>query len=273
MAGQRQAEVEISARAARHGLAALRVRITAVRLGLALWRVGAVKANFDPNQPRHPKGSGDVSGRWREAVLEVDIPGPEDGAPKTPPKQRRLNLPRPGPGHNGGPPLDEPPPEIPTERPIREKLRIAVVRGMIRFATKAILRGAAGPLGAALTTAEAVHWLYHYYPLIESYFDPPKTLAELQEAAAQGKAEGHDIHHIAEKAPAEADGSPMSMMEGPENLARIPRAKHWELNSWYETPSDAYGGMSPRRYLLGKSWDERTKIGLIGLLDMGILKP
>jgi hypothetical protein len=35
-------------------------------------------------------------------------------------------------------------------------------------------------------------------------------------------------------------------------LVRIPTLKHWQITGWYMTPSEDYGGLSPRSYLRGK---------------------
>jgi hypothetical protein len=86
-------------------------------------------------------------------------------------------------------------------------------------------------------------------------------------------AAGYDIHHIVEKASAKEDGYPVSQIDGPENLVRIPRMKHWEINGWYATKNKDFGDMSPREYLRGKSWEEKNSVGLKALIDAGVLKP
>jgi hypothetical protein len=107
---------------------------------------------------------------------------------------------------------------------------------------------------------------------IEAYLDPPKTLEELQQAVATPK-KGHDIHHIVERTCAELDGFPRSVINGPENLVRIPRFKHWEINGWYGRPNKDYGGRSPREYLRGRDWNERVRVGLHALIQHEVLKP
>jgi hypothetical protein len=52
----------------------------------------------------------------------------------------------------------------------------------------------------------------------------------------------------------------------------IPTLKHWQLNGWYATKNDDFGDLSPRDYLKGKSWDERQRVGLMGLRIVGVLK-
>ena len=63
------------------------------------------------------------------------------------------------------------------------------------------------------------------------------------------------------------------MIDAPDNLVRIPTFKHWELNAWYQTPNADYDLLSPREYLRGKDWAERTRVGLDALIDLGILEP
>jgi hypothetical protein len=108
--------------------------------------------------------------------------------------------------------------------------------------------------------------------LIEVYRDEPKTLEELQRAVSRPK-RGYDIHHIVEQTSAEQDGFPRSVIDAPNNLVRIPRLKHWEITGWYMTKNKAYGGPSPRAYLRGKGWDDRTSVGLDALAKFGVLKP
>ncbi len=189
-----------------------------------------------------------------------------------PPKSPRLKLPKPGIGHNGGPPLEDPP-TIPRQEPPTRRLRHIVVKAVVRFAARALSRGAAGPIGVLLTAIEVARWMQTYYSWIEAYFDAPKTLTELQRGAARGKRDGYDIHHVVEEDAALKDGFPDSIVNGAANLVRISRLKHWQINSWFQKPNLNYGGLTPRQFLKGKSWEERLKIGLDTLKKEGILKP
>jgi hypothetical protein len=119
---------------------------------------------------------------------------------------------------------------------------------------------------------EAASWLDEFYPAIRSYFDPPKTLQELQEAVPRPQ-KGYDIHHIVEQTSAEQDRFPRLIIDAPSNLVRIPRMKHWEINGWYGRPNKEYRRLSPREYLRGKDWAERRRVGLKALIDHGVLKP
>jgi hypothetical protein len=104
-----------------------------------------------------------------------------------------------------------------------------------------------------------------------AYFDEPKTLEELEQAAKEPKT-GYDIHHIVEQTPGRRDGYPETWINSPENTVRIPRFKHWEINRWYSKGNDEFGGLSPREYLRGKTWKERYDMGLRALRAAGVLK-
>jgi len=39
------------------------------------------------------------------------------------------------------------------------------------------------------------------------------------------------------------------------------------------TGNKKYGGLSPRQYLKGKSWEEKLEVGKQALIDAGVLKP
>jgi hypothetical protein len=84
---------------------------------------------------------------------------------------------------------------------------------------------------------------------------------------------GCDVHHIVEQTPARDHKIPDALIDGPDNLVSIPRLKHWEITGWYMRGNDRYGGLSPRAYLQGKSWNERREVGLEALIDAGVLRP
>lgn len=37
--------------------------------------------------------------------------------------------------------------------------------------------------------------------------------------------------------------------------------------------NDDFGGLSPREFLAGETWDEKRKVGLKALIDAGVLQP
>jgi hypothetical protein len=71
-------------------------------------------------------------------------------------------------------------------------------------------------------------WLYPAFPTIWSYLDAPKSLGELQENLRPKT--GYDVRHIVERTAAESAGYPKSRIDADDNLVRIPRMKHWEIN-------------------------------------------
>lgn len=222
------------------------VRFKAALLNYAEWHL---KAGFDPSQPRWPAGSGEISGRWSAGS------GPQ---------------PPPGMGHNK-PPV-ETPPEIPRKAPPTTQDKNGFVKTAARWLLKATTRGALGPIGLFAAALEAQSWLEGDLPRIEAYAEGPKSLAELQSAVASPRW-GYDIHHVAERTSARRDGFPPELINGPENLVRIPTLKHWEINGWYATPNPDFGGLTPRQYLQGKDWSERTRVGHQALIKFGVLKP
>lgn len=267
-----------------HALLAQRMecRGLQVLLAFATLRRLTLKSGYRESQPRWPKGSGDISGQWRDegrrrggtrtAAVEVYITRqPPSGDPKTPPKVPRLRPPSPGTGHNGGPPLEDPP-QIPKDRPPTEHQRIRVAKALARWMAKAAARRLLGPLGLVVDVVELVEWLNAYYPEIESYFDAPKSLDELRRLASSRQS-GYEIHHIVEEASALKDGFPNSIVNGPQNLVRLPKYKHQAITGWFARINEEYGELAPRDYLRGKSWDERFSIGIERMIEEEVLKP
>jgi hypothetical protein len=211
------------------------------------------KAGFNPNQPRVPAGNSD-GGQWTGSGG-----GGGGGGGLT---QVAQNIP---PDH-----LTDIPEERPESAQVRNAIIKQVAKHVARLALEDVLGGAAGPI---LNGLEIASWVVEAGgPYIEAYSDPPKSLQELQDAVST-PATGYDIHHIVEQTPAEQDGLPRSLIDSPDNLVRIPTLKHWQITGWYMVRRDAYGGISPRTYLRGKDWGERTRVGYRALIENGVLKP
>jgi hypothetical protein len=171
--------------------------------------------------------------------------------------------------------------EIPSERPVSTELRNQIVKQaaklIARLALDAALveSGVGTAVGAAMLVADAIEtaaWLKDYVPVIQSYFDAPKSLGELQQNALTSRP-GYDIHHIVEQTPAENAGFPRSMIDASENLVSVPRFKHQEISDWYSTTNENFDNLTPREYLRDKDWNTRTAVGLGALKDVGVLKP
>jgi len=267
-------------------LASLKTNVAALRFQFLLWQFAyrERKAGFDPNEPRVQRRQ-PGAGQWTDADgSNGDAGGDGDANPSDWPQGDQAPLrvviyyPRSADGSgesdssSGAPPLGDPP-AIPPEEPATTQALNLFIKEAAYWLAKAAVREAAGPtVGTFVNALEVAHWAYKAYPYIKAYLDPPMTLAELQ-AAASKPATGYDIHHIVEQAQAEKDRYPRSMIDAPDNLVRVPTLKHWQITGWYMTRSERFGGLSPREYLRGKSWQERQAIGKEALVKFKVLKP
>jgi hypothetical protein len=176
---------------------------------------------------------------------------------------------KPGIGHND-PPKDPPnvpeqPPKVPAERPSDPQVRTRIIKEVAKYAAKWAVKN-------LVTLVRVGSWIYEAYPYIKSYGDAPKSLEDLQRAVSQPEA-GYDIHHIVEQTPADNEGYTRDVIDGRDNLVRVPTLKHWEITGWYARKDEAFGMKSPREYLRGKSWDEKMAMGKKALVKHGVLKP
>ena len=159
----------------------------------------------------------------------------------------------------------EPPPRVPPEPPATSREVNVIVRSVAGWLAEQ------DSILGLFEMAEAGTWIYEQFARVDSFLDPPMPLEELQRLVDE-PAFGYDIHHIVEKGPALREGFSDNLVNGRGNLVRIPTFKHWALTGWFGTPNDRYGGLSPRDYVRGKVWDERTKVGLHALRIFGILE-
>ena len=63
-----------------------------------------------------------------------------------------------------------------------------------------------------------------------------------------------------------------SEIQSGENIVRIPYYRHKDVQSYYQTPNPLLGGLTPREYLRGRSFQEQFEFGLKVLRDLGIMK-
>jgi hypothetical protein len=223
---------------------------------------------FRADQPRVPAGDPD-GGQWTDD-FPTDISAQSRHDPDGKPRILKITVrPRPGMGHNNGPALEDPP-EIPPERPPTPQARTSFMRAAALWLGRAVLIGLVAEVYFAKLAATA--WLKTFVPAITSYYDPPKTLRELQDAVSSPE-RGYDIHHIVEQGPALLEGYTRGQIDAPDNLARIPRIKHWEITGWYNTKNLEYGGLTPRQYLRNMPWEEKRRVGLKALREFGVLAP
>jgi hypothetical protein len=263
-----------------------------------LWRVLDAlygKANFNPNQPRVPRGNPD-GGQWTDDPAhgggEGRLQTGRSATRRRPP--RRLREPRqpgvrvtitpkpegwrasgepPPRGDNSGfpDPLTSELPDVPVERPPTAKERHRIVKTIARIGFRLIR--AASPLGRLMDLFEIGSWLYEEFaPHLEAYWDDPKSLEELRRNA-RFPAKGYDIHHVNEYTASKKAGFSDELVDGPENLVRISRLMHWRITAYFQTPNRKFGGLTPRQHVAKmKTWHERTKFGLDVLREFEVLK-
>ena len=169
-----------------------------------------------------------------------------------------------GGGRELGPPIKDPS-DIRPKRPDSAQERNRIAQAISRNATPTAFY-------FSVVATAAHHWLHEKYWEIKADQDPPRTLDELQDAVSQPDKRGYDDHHIILRS-ARGPDITESRIEGLDNIVRIPRYRHWQINRWYETPNDLYGGLRPREYLQGRSWDEQRRVGIDMLRKFGVLQP
>lgn len=260
------------------------------------------KANFDPTQPRVPRGHSQ-GGRWTSgtngqpasqqpahtqprqttprapsgglAPRDIPAPGSEDRPSALSPRTR--------PTFDVYPPREQQPlpkeildsaPHVPPQKPVLPQQRFTIVREIARWAAKVAAKAGIDPRRLALHIAiEGATWIaQEYWPYIEEYLAPPRTLRELQ-ADVRVPRRGTEVHHIVEQGDAVRGGYDRSRIDHPDNLVRISTLRHWQLTAWYQYTQPEYGSLSPRNYLRDKPWQTRYEIGLEALRKQGILAP
>jgi hypothetical protein len=163
-------------------------------------------------------------------------------------------------------------PAIPAERPINPAQATEVTKNSARWLQEAKKSGASTQARSFIGKLMDTEWLRGSLPRIASYLEEPKTLQELEGDVSSPRA-GFEVHHRAERTSALRDGYPRSVVNGRGNLVLIPTLRHWEVTGWYMKSNRDFGGLTPREYLRGKSWEERQRIGNQAMKLHGILKP
>ena len=63
------------------------------------------------------------------------------------------------------------------------------------------------------------------------------------------------------------------MIDALDNLVCVPTLKRRQIAGWYMFKMMLMAGVSPRTYLRGRDWAERTRVGRDALVRNGLLKP
>jgi hypothetical protein len=212
----------------RSELLRLKWHVAAMRFQLAMRKHAIeLKAGFDPDQPR------DELGQWTDAgggdADDDEAPNSEaigagdvDATDLSDARRRPPNL----------PPIDTLS-NIPGAQPKTQQERNYIAQEVARNA-----RLASEYLSEIATSAS--HWLNEKYWEIKSFQDAPKSLGELHDGVFQADKRGYDVHHIVEQTQARNDGHPDKIIDRADNLVLIPRYRHWEINSWFQTKNETW---------------------------------
>ena len=101
--------------------------------------------------------------------------------------------------------------------------------------------------------------------------DPPKSYEELKAASDEPTREGYQNHHIVGQGDYNSDID-KALIQSDDNIVRIPEYKHIEINGFYQRPNEKLGGLSPREYLEGKSFEEQLEYGKDVLRQFGVMQ-
>jgi hypothetical protein len=174
-------------------------------------------------------------------------------------------------GAPAGPP-SEWPVEIPTEAPPDSKDISLYGRRVSNAIREALRNNDEKALKEIVDAVSKAPWLYDQIANILADQDRPRDLDELIERAKQGTHPGYNRHHIVEQGKQNDDLSSVRI-QSDDNIALVPTYKHWQITAYYQTPQKkALGGLTPREYLRGKSFEERYQYGLSILRKFGVLK-
>jgi len=203
---------------------------------------------FNPDlHPRWPAGQPD-GGQFRPAdgASVTPVSDPDEPQSNRPPTFRELNL---------------------FGRQRSADLKEKVLSGGLAAAV-AIARFAA-EIGPVVTDEART-----VYSRFVSRFDPPMSLDELIARTNSDHPPSwpaYENHHIVEVGPNNGK-IPDSLLQSRQNQVIIPYYLHRDISDFYSTPNERYGGMTPRDFLRGKSYEEQYQFGLMVMHKFGVLK-
>jgi hypothetical protein len=174
-------------------------------------------------------------------------------------------------GDSPEPPSNEPP-EIPTQRPESGGPVMKFIREAVAWTGRV---GRYSPYAdvffGALQQIDETNAITN---AIKSANDPPRPLEELQDRVGPKSESGYHDHHIVEESSARDAGFSEDLIQGRDNLVRIPVVKHIDITSYYARKTLQSDGsrISPRQSLESVSFEERRQFGLQVLREQGVLK-
>jgi hypothetical protein len=175
-------------------------------------------------------------------------------------------------------------PKLPADRPptARElNTRGRVMTNRLGPQVNSGAKSKAQALGEFAQESGVGDWLGTQFGRFLSNFDDPRSLDDLiarEKNNDPPRSIGYETHHIVEvhrnsdDPLANSNNFSPDELESDANKVRIPYYGHRDISQFYSTPNDKYGGLSPREYLRGKSWDEQYQFGLNVMRDSGVLK-
>lgn len=99
----------------------------------------------------------------------------------------------------------------------------------------------------------------------------PRTDESIGFRELRALADAYDLLRLVEQG-RQNDYLDQDQVQSPANVVRIPYYRHKDVQSYYQTPNPNLGGLTPRQYLRGKSYEEQFEFGLQALRDLGIMK-
>jgi hypothetical protein len=170
--------------------------------------------------------------------------------------------------------IDAPPiplPILPPEAPSDSKTLYDLGREISDALRSAKERGDADAFAAIGKVAGDASYLSREYPKIIADLDPPKSYEDLKAASDEPTRLGYQNHHIVGQGDYNKDID-KSLIESDDNIVRIPEYKHIEINAYYQKPNNITGGVSPREYYKGKSFEEQLRFGKYVLWLYGVME-
>ena len=203
------------------------------------------RGDFEDDHPRQPAGSPDSEGgRFRT----------RDGGPLVPDSDKL--------------------PPNPTASQLNRFGRVQSMKLKARAMVAGPSRGEVIAEFLASAAPYIIDEAHAVYSRVMSHMDEPVTLDELiarTNSNSPPSWPAYECHHIVEQTP-NTGKIPNELLQGRENIVKIPYYIHRDISDYYSTNQKCLGDITPREYLRGKSYEEQYQFGLDVLRDRGVLK-
>jgi hypothetical protein len=264
------------------------------RVDVDAWRARKqLERKYDPNQPRVPRGHPD-GGQWVEnpfsadgANSDLDRPVSDGDLERAADALLELDAvfrrsgPDPGLLHLAGGPRDPLDPLKPREPPSAEGqpgTRAQLAWRMIERLRPVVALARRSSRWAAVASI----LLEYGFPKVVTYFDEPKSLAELrpkvrvedydsfEEFQRKNPAgPGYEWHHIRERSFGSVQGWEVHSTE---NIVRVPVILHRRISATYSSKSESLGGLTVREWLKLQGPESQQQYGEDILRRVGVMR-